>query len=48
MGLYHQLLACQRPTYLTADSLSHGSVAPPLDSIPAAKAALRPDIMHER
>ena len=35
MGLYHQLLACQRPTCLTARSLSHGSrLVLHFDSIP--------------
>jgi hypothetical protein len=38
MGLHHQLLACERPAYLTAGSWSHGSrCALHFDSMPAAK-----------
>jgi hypothetical protein len=37
MGLHHQLLACERPAYLTAGSWSHGSrMALHVDSMPVA------------
>jgi len=49
MGLHHQLLACQRPTYLTAGSLSHGCrLALHFDIIAAAKSSIAPGYEGKR